>query len=292
MNEYSSDTKKVAAKLAGMTDACANVHDDERMTELFALAPEEATHIDTEDMAASYLKHLNGDEYAFLGMGDSGRITCILTESNIARLIEIPPRERELNNLADKNELPSVGFVASVANFIFDRNEIQTRREQRIAAGLIDVDDTNEPYATWDDVPDDLKPAAEECDLEDAFAYLYYNVGSYHGDHDYTEAQWKRAREIYEAKEYCLKWDCTDKVEKQDSQQTRIADAIMSEVGCDEVGYSQCVAAAEKVIELTQDSQQEWVNDKEVVILGNGGKVVINIPQDANNEITITVHRR
>lgn len=56
---------------------------------------------------------------------------------------------------------------------------------------------TNEPYATWDDVPDDLKPAAEESDREDAFAYLYYNVGSYHGDNNYTEEQWRCARKLY-----------------------------------------------------------------------------------------------
>ncbi len=157
MNEYSSDTKKVAAKLAGMTDACANVYCDE-------------------------------------------------------------------------------------------------------------------PYATWAAVPDDLQWLAENV-KECPCAYIKKTIGGHEAadmrnqfsslGHYFTKAQWKRAREIYEAKEYCRKWDQSDAEQaKQDSQQTRIADAIMTEVGCDEVGYSQCVAAAEKVLELMQDSQQEWVNGR------------------------------
>lgn len=193
MNEYSSDTKKVAAKLAGMTDACANVHDDERYDYPWHLCP-------AGWWGAATLK--SGQRYfSEREVAESGEVRVIdnngATEGWQNSVTRIPEREAELNWWADNYSswadvvdmtLPAIREAKGIGKGIW-----QSRRQQRIAFGLIDVNDT-------------------------------------------------------------------DVVDTQDSQQTRIADAIMSEVGCDEVGYSQCVAAAEKIMELTQDSQQEWVN--------------------------------
>lgn len=94
------------------------------LKQLFALAPVDATHIN---------KH-NGKYH------DMARS---LTTSNMFNYIEIPPRERELNRLADDNELwltDEGAFAVGVGGKweSFNLSEIKVRRTLRLEAGLIE----------------------------------------------------------------------------------------------------------------------------------------------------------
>lgn len=144
MNEYSSDTKKVAAKLAGMTDACANVHDDERLTELFALAPDWAVGIVTDEIGRRFwsteIVEIKAPELASKRMqyidqkGDKDHRGELWQE--------IPRSERELNRLADGYDFWPLLISENYQTDVY-KAEWQARRQQRIAAGLINVNDTD-----------------------------------------------------------------------------------------------------------------------------------------------------
>lgn len=147
MNEYSSNTKKAAEKLAGK--ACANVHDDERLSELFALAPHWADGIVTEKSGCRFWATKDAKPHCAenaYGEFIAARMRLIDKDGNgeswLKSWMEIPPRERELNRLADGYDFWPLLISENYQTDVYEA-EWQERRKIRIAAGLIDVNDTD-----------------------------------------------------------------------------------------------------------------------------------------------------